>query len=75
MVMADSERKTIVLYYMAAARGPVALQDLSEGPYQAEWFDPRTGEYTLIGTVCPEDGKYTAPAKPDGEDWLLRLRA
>ena len=73
--MADPERKTVVLYYMAAARGQAVLQGLLKPAYRAEWFDPRTGDYTSLGTVRPENGEWRTPAKPDGSDWVLKLTA
>ncbi len=74
MAMADPEKKTVVLYYGAAVRGAALLQGLKDR-YEMEWFNPRNGEYTALGTVAAENGCIHAPVKPDGQDWVLRLRA
>lgn len=40
--------------------------------YTAKWFDTRTGEYTVISdAISSADGSYTAPKKPDRDDYVL----
>ena len=45
--------------------------------YTVRWYDPRTGNYTLIGrSVTPSaDGAWTIPPKPDDMDWELLAQA
>lgn len=40
--------------------------------YTAQWFNPVTGEYTLIDTeIKAEDGEYPIPGKPAKQDMVL----
>ena len=44
--------------------------------YRADWFDPRTGRWTPVGDgrlKADTIGEIALPARPDGEDWGLRL--
>jgi len=64
-----------VCYFYNRTRTTGTLRGM-EGNYIANFFNPRTGEYHLIGDVTPEDvtpenGEYTIPEKPDNEDWVL----
>ncbi|MCQ6562307.1 S-layer homology domain-containing protein [Paenibacillus mendelii] len=48
------------------------LKRMADTTYKAQWFNTRTGEYTLISDqVIPEGGQWTVPEKPDEEDWML----
>ncbi|MBP5284586.1 MAG: DUF4038 domain-containing protein [Kiritimatiellae bacterium] len=42
--------------------------------YEAEWFDPCSGETFALGDVASEDGSYKVPAKPGAGDWVFSLR-
>ena len=48
--------------------------------YEAEWFDPRTGEYTVIGDIkadkTDKNGApaWSAPDRPESLDFVLVLR-
>ena len=52
-------------------------------PYAAQWFNPRTGEWTAAGSQAlsaDADGKIVLPPFPDGKapsehDWALKLTA
>ena len=40
--------------------------------YVAQWFDTRTGKYTLIGNIkADENGEYDIPQKPVADDMVL----
>lgn len=42
--------------------------------YVARWFDPRTGESTVLDErVEAPDGSWQVPPKPSTEDWVLTL--
>lgn len=44
-------------------------------PYQASWFNPRTGETTALDAqFAGQDGEVTLPDRPDTEDWVLVLK-
>jgi len=45
-----------------------------EGVYQAQWFDPRTGEWLDAGTQQADDlCEIRLPEPPSAEDWALKL--
>jgi hypothetical protein len=46
---------------------------LQPARYDAQWFNPRKGEYLKAGIAEGED--WTSPAAPDNEDWILLLRS
>ena len=62
-----------VAYFFNRTRSTGLLRGLDCADYDAEWFNPRTGETTPIGTVCPFLGCYAIPCKPDKEDWVFYL--
>jgi len=73
---ADDEMKTVVGYYKPTARNAVQIRTLSAKSYTAKWFDPDTGEYTLIdANVRPAHGSWVAPRKPKSQDMVLLLQA
>ena len=75
-VTADAEMTTVVAYYAETNRFQVGFRTLVQPAYQAHWFDPGTGEYTLIDAQArPENGVWYAPVKPVEGDAILLLRA
>ena len=44
----------------------------TSGSFHADWFDPRTGVLTPIGTLPGGETHTLTP--PSGEDWLVLLR-
>jgi hypothetical protein len=45
-----------------------------DATYTAQWFDPRTGKYTLISaSIHPGNGEWQVPEKPEG-DWVIEVR-
>jgi Putative collagen-binding domain of a collagenase len=42
--------------------------------YAAEWFNPRNGEYQVIGTVTPKANQWVIPDRPTAEDWVLLVK-
>lgn len=75
-VTLNSDATRLVLYYADSTRKSITLEGLRDEPYQAEWFDPRTGETLPWGEpVIPQGGRWTPPAKPGTSDWLLLVTA
>ncbi len=73
-----SDVYVVYLYNQTTSSGTVC--NLVQGAtYTAKWFNPRTNEYTEIGSVTADTTDkngapaYTAPAKPDANDWVLLL--
>lgn len=75
-VSADAPADHVVVYFYGGEPFAGTLRHLRDTAYTARWFDPRTGEYTLIGDgVRPRKGAWRFPPKPDAGDWLLVLAA
>ncbi|SDU51839.1 F5/8 type C domain-containing protein [Jiangella alkaliphila] len=71
---ADDAANVVTVYFLAdtSSRGALVLPDAA---YEAQWYDPRTGEYQLIDdSLTPVAGRWTVPEKPTGADWLLLVR-
>ena len=60
------------VYAVYLQKGGEVTVKLTPGRYQANWFNPRTGEPTpLPGADGPV---WTSPKAPDSGDWALLLR-
>ncbi len=67
---ADNEMKTIVGYFPPTSLKMFTISTLPWKSYTAKWFDPGTGEYTLIDDdIRPTDGKWSLRI-PYGSDVL-----
>src|SRR2546428_2547209 len=61
------------VYAVYLPRGGTVTIQLQSGPYEAAWFNPRTGEkLALPGRV--EGPAWTSPPASDGNDWALFLQ-
>jgi len=60
-------------YFYNPTRLTGLLRGLDQGPYEAEWFNPRSGETVPIGSVRPLLGMACIPCKPDKDDWVFYL--
>lgn len=78
LVTADDGARTVVVYFSETYRrggGPAALVGLEAGAYRLQWFNPRTGRYSMVEDhAVPTDGRLVLPDKPDGSDWVLLAR-
>jgi len=68
---ASKENQTYVLYFYGTNTATGSLQGLDTGTYQAAWFNPRTNEFTSIGSFDATNRAWDIPQKPDGNDWVL----
>ena len=72
MASADDEMKTVVVYFLPSAEKNCTIHGLSERYYTARWFDPETGEYTMLEEKAkPEGGVFSTPT---GDGMFTRLR-
>ena len=62
-------------FLVYALEGGAFRVDLTgaQGPYLAQWFDPRTGALTKLPSTVPGRAVAHFPA-PDQQDWALLLR-
>jgi hypothetical protein len=74
----DSEGTYALVYIPNSGREiHISTQQLKQGTIQAVWFDPRTGEETIIGEYpATGEGEVLTFITPTtgGEDWVLWLR-
>lgn len=77
-VLVKAEPPGTYLIYFAGSKTPLGnllLKGVADGgSYQATWFDPRTGEKTVIEPRGAAGEGLQLPAPPDGRDWMLILR-
>lgn len=72
-VLADAEKKNVLVYSRAGQA--VALSPVPGGTrYDGLWFDPRTGQ-THPAHLAAQPRRGLHIVKPDGQEWLLLLRA
>jgi hypothetical protein len=66
---------TYVVFFTGSARTPASLNQMdSTSTYAAQWFNPRNGEYQVIGTVTPKASQWIIPDRPTAEDWVLLVK-
>jgi Protein of unknown function (DUF4038)/Domain of unknown function (DUF5060)/Putative collagen-binding domain of a collagenase len=74
-VTASLEMDTVVVYFGETFRsqeGTSTLSLLRSGAYTLRWFDPRTGDFSVIDKGAQTvRGELMLPDKPDGQDWVL----
>ncbi len=69
------ERDLFLLYFEKGIRAGTVRSARHDSRYQADWYDVRAGRWIDAGTVASDDLEMIRlPAKPDDEDWALRLR-
>ena len=73
---ADEEMRIIVGYFASGRSVPVSIRTLTAESYTGHWFDPATGETSLIDNqIKPADNCWTIPPKPGAGDMLVVLKA
>lgn len=80
--LATIDDNLYVLYlYNWSTKTTGTLGHLRNEPYTAQWFNPRTGEYSDAGTFTPKPDKageacrWPLPEKPTASDWVLLVTA
>ncbi len=59
-------------YLVYLPSGGNAEVKLDDGKYQAQWFNPRSGQWSAIGGASGR--KWTSPKSPDNGDWAIVLQ-
>lgn len=70
--------KTYVAFFYNKTTDTGSLEGMNDhSAYTARWYNPRNGEYTLIGSEIKPDnhGVWVIPEKPNTEDWALVVQA
>ena len=74
-LLSSESNLTYVVYFYGSGTSTGTLMGMASGiPYDAAWFNPHTGVYTDLGGITPTAGQWTAPAKPDSNDWVLLVK-
>jgi hypothetical protein len=60
-------------YLIYLPGGGKATVKLGAGQYQARWFNPRSGQWSEIGSAAGPE--WTSPQSPDDGDWAIVLLA
>lgn len=80
-MMRTANKRLALLYFENGCDKPVIENMVPNGTYRAEWFDPRTGQWSNVGNgVLGADskGRITMPDFPgnvtrSNTDWALKL--
>lgn len=71
-LIATSGNDTYVVYFYNRVPATGILKHLQQNAtYKARWYNPRTGDFTPIGTFRSSDTRWIVPDKPDDDDWVL----
>ena len=74
-LLSSDGQDTYVVFFFGAATSTGTLNHMeSDSTYEAQWFNPRDGQYRNIGTFTQSSGEWAIPARPTAEDWVLLLR-
>jgi len=69
------ERDLFLLYFEKGIEAGYVRSARHDATYKADWYDVRTGEWLDAGLMASSDLEIVQlPAKPDDDDWALRLR-
>ncbi|MGC9328253.1 MAG: putative collagen-binding domain-containing protein, partial [Candidatus Hinthialibacter sp.] len=73
-IAAASAGKEYVVYLEEGGNVQLDLSDVT-GNLAAQWYNPRTGEYTGVEIVIQEGepNQFTSPAQGSGSDWVLHI--
>lgn len=70
-LMVDGNR-TYLAFFTGNTCATGVLKQMAETPYEACWFDIRTGSCLAIpGPVHAQGGEWAIPPRPEPQDWLL----
>jgi hypothetical protein len=73
-VTRDRENRYALFYLPYGGRFVANLSPLAEQRFRAQWLDPRTGVYYLLGEIgTGGEIEFIAPSAGKGEDWVLVL--
>ncbi len=71
-LLASDGNTTYVVYFFGEGTATGTLKGMAAGvPYEASWFNPRSGVSTSLGGITPTTGQWTLPVRPTSDDWVL----
>lgn len=70
----DSAGSFAMVYSGSGKSFTVNMSKITGGSVKAQWFNPRTGQYTLVGTYSNAGSRtFAPPTGGSGQDWVLVL--
>ena len=71
-----AEKDLVMIYYEFGCPADRIRSMKHDGIYQAQWFNPRNGEWLDAGTLyaSPLERILPLPPKPTEDDWCLKLK-
>jgi len=71
--LSNDGNSTYVVYFFGLGTGVLANMDDSQA-YSGQWYNPRDGSYTPLGTIRSSNGAWQISPRPDDVDWVLLVR-
>lgn len=65
---------TYAAYFFGSGTSTGTIKGMAAVPYEASWYNPRTGTYSAIGGFTPTAGQWTLPPRPTADDWMLLVK-
>jgi hypothetical protein len=73
-LLSSDGQNTFVVFFFGNGRSTGSFNQMASGAtYMAQWFNPRDGQYTSIGTFQQKGSQWTIPQRPTAEDWVLLM--
>lgn len=74
-LLSSDAHDTYVVFFFGSGTTTGTLNQMdNRSKYQAQWFNPRDGQYRHIGAFTPHNGQYLIPDRPTAEDWVLLVK-
>ena len=75
-LLSSDGNTTYVVYFFGDGNATGTIMGMAAGvPYEASWFNPRTGVTTGLGGLTPTAaGQWTVPVRPTSDDWVLLVK-
>jgi hypothetical protein len=64
----------VAYFYNNLNKNTGTLNNLSNAPYDVQWYNPVTGKFNTTKTVSTTNGSYIIGDKPDRNDWVLLVK-
>ncbi len=74
-LLSSDGQDTFVVFFFGGGTATGTLNQLKDGSmYEAQWFNPRDGQYEHIGTFSQKGSQWVIPDRPTAEDWVVLIR-
>ncbi len=73
--LSSDGNNTYVVLFTGSGSTPASLNRMDNtSTYVAQWFNPRDGNYKMIGKFAPKAGQWIVPDRPTEEAWVLLVK-